>query len=56
MAVELVGWGSAEAPPLEIGKGAPFEGEGGGWEWGGILLVCGSRPVLEEVAELADGV
>ena len=30
MAVELVGWGAAEAPPLEIGAGEPWEGEG---EW-----------------------
>ena len=28
MAVELVGWAAAEAPPLEIGEGASLEGEG----------------------------
>ena len=28
LAVELVGWGAAEASPLEIGKEAPLEGEG----------------------------
>ena len=33
MAVELVGWGSAEAPPLDIGEGARLEGEG---EWVGV--------------------
>ena len=56
LAVKLVGMGAAEASPLEIVKGAPLEREG---EWvggGGILWVCGLRPVLEEVAEFADGV
>ena len=33
MAVELVGWGAAEAPPLKIGEGAPLDGEG---EWVGV--------------------
>ena len=33
MAVELMGWGAAEASPLEIGKGAPLELEG---EWVGV--------------------
>ena len=28
----LVGWWAAEAPPLEISKGATLEGEGE-WEW-----------------------
>ena len=36
MAVDLMGWGEAEAPPLEIGKGASLEGEG---EWVGRDLV-----------------
>ena len=31
--MELVGWGEAEASPLEIGEGAPLEGEG---EWVGV--------------------
>ena len=33
VAVELVGWGEAEAPSLEIGEGAPLELEG---EWVGV--------------------
>ena len=33
MAVELVGWGAEEAPPLDIGKGGPLEEEG---EWVGV--------------------
>ena len=40
MVVELVGWGAAEAPPLEIGKEAPLEVEGV-WEWVGGDLVGG---------------
>ena len=36
MAVELVGWGAAEAQPLEIGEGAPLELKG---EWVGTDLV-----------------
>ena len=31
--VEMVGWGAAEAPPLEISEGAPLKGEG---EWVGV--------------------
>ena len=57
--MELVGWGAAEAPPLEIVDGSPLEGEGE-WVRAGRdlvdLWVCVSRPVFEEVAELADGV
>ena len=33
VAVELMGWGAAEASPLEIGEGAPLELEG---EWVGV--------------------
>ena len=33
VAVELVGLWAAEAPPLEIGKGAPLEVEG---QWEGV--------------------
>ena len=33
VAVELAGWGAAEASPLEIGEGAPLEVEG---EWVGV--------------------
>ena len=34
VAVELVGWGEEEVSPLEIGEGAPLEGEGG---WVGVV-------------------
>ena len=33
VAVELLGWGAAEAPPLDIGKGEPLVLEG---EWVGV--------------------
>ena len=57
------GWWVAEATPLEDGEEAPLEavaeaplelvGERGGWC--GLLLLGWLFPVLEEVADLADG-
>ena len=38
VAVELLGWGAAEASPLDIGEGAPLELEGG---WVGVLWKYG---------------
>ena len=43
VAVELLGWGAAEASPLEIGEGAPLEGEG---EWMGVGRYLVGRGVV----------
>ena len=54
--VKVLSGGGVMASPLEIGKGAPLELEGGGLGCVGNLSGGGLLPVVEKFSELSYGV